>query len=72
MNKLYKSRTDRKLLGVCGGIANFFGLDATIIRLVWVVSVVFLGTGVWLYIIGAFVIPEEPYDDGFIDHDSYK
>lgn len=58
--KLYRSRKDRKLCGVCGGLGEFFGLDATIIRLlVAIASFSSLGTGVILYFIAAFIIPEE-------------
>ncbi len=62
MKKLYRSKTDRQISGVCGGIANYFNIDATIIRLVWAfVSIVSTGIpGVLIYIICAFVIPEEP------------
>ncbi len=36
MRKLYKSQTDKKLCGVCGGIAEYFNIDSTVIRLIWV------------------------------------
>lgn len=57
MKKLYKSDVDRKLCGVCGGIAEYLGIDSTIVRLIWVVLVVFFGTGILAYIIAALVIP---------------
>lgn len=60
MKKLYKSDVDRKLCGVCGGIAEYLGIDSTIVRLIWVVLVVFLGTGILAYIISALVIPDYP------------
>ena len=60
--KLYRSRTDKKMAGVCGGIAKFFGIDSTIIRLIWVLAVLFVGTGLLLYILCAFLFPEEPMD----------
>lgn len=60
MKKLYKSDVDRKLCGVCGGIAEYFGIDSTIVRLIWVVLVVFFGTGILAYIISALVIPDYP------------
>ena len=57
--KLYRSRKDKKLCGVCGGIAKYFDIDPTIVRL----AVIFLcGPSVMAYIIGALVIPEEPED----------
>ena len=60
--KLYRSKTDSKLCGVCGGIAKYFNLDPTIIRLIWTLAVLLAGTGVVLYIACALVIPEEPDD----------
>ncbi|HTS37047.1 MAG TPA: PspC domain-containing protein [Candidatus Solibacter sp.] len=58
--KLYLSRKDRKLAGVCGGFAEYLDLDATIVRLVWVMTVLFVGWGVLGYLIAWLVIPEEP------------
>ncbi len=57
MKQLRKSY-DRKLCGVCGGIAEFFGIDPTIIRLLWMLLVFCAGTGVLAYIIAAIVMPE--------------
>lgn len=61
MRKLYKSRIDRKLCGVCGGIAEYFNIDSTIVRLIWAALVLCVGTGVLAYIIAALVIPDSPY-----------
>lgn len=58
--KLYKSNTDKKIDGVCAGLAEFLGIDATIIRLVWVFVVLFAGAGILAYIIAALVIPRKP------------
>ena len=58
--KIYKSRTDIKIDGVCGGIAKFFNVDPTIVRLIWLIAVLFGGTGVLAYIICMIVIPREP------------
>ena len=58
--KLYRSQTDKKLAGVCGGIAEYFGIDSTIVRLIWVLAVVFAGVGVLAYLIAALVIPYAP------------
>ena len=58
--KLFRSRKDRKLCGVCGGLGEFFGLDSTIIRLLVVIACFSsLGTGILVYFIAAFIIPEE-------------
>lgn len=58
--KLYKSRTDKKLCGVCGGIAYYLGVDATAIRLAWCLLNCVYGIGVIAYIVAALVIPVEP------------
>ncbi len=56
--KLYKSNTDKKLCGVCGGIAEYFDVDSTIIRLAWVLLTLFVGCGIIAYIIAALVMPK--------------
>ena len=58
--KLYRSITDKKLAGVCGGLAEYLGMDATIIRLILVLAVLFAGVGILAYIIAALVIPQQP------------
>lgn len=58
--KLYRSRTNKKLFGVCGGIAEYFEIDATVIRLILVLTVVFAGFGILAYLIAALVMPEAP------------
>ena len=55
--KLRKSNTDRKIFGVCGGIAEYFGIDSTIVRLIWAVLAFFFGSGIILYYIFALVMP---------------
>lgn len=56
---LRKSRTDQMFVGVCGGLANYLGVDSTMIRLAWAICTFFGGTGLLLYIIAAIVIPYE-------------
>ena len=56
--RLYKSRTNRVLCGVCGGIGEYFGIDPTIVRLLCVLLGC-TGTGLILYIIAAIIMPEE-------------
>lgn len=58
--KLYRSTTDKKLAGVCGGIAEYFDIDSTLIRLVWALITPCAGLSIWIYIIAAIVIPENP------------
>lgn len=63
MNKrLYRSRTKRTLSGVCGGLEDYFDIDVTIIRLVWVLISIMSGIfpGIVAYVIAVFIIPEEP------------
>ena len=58
---IYRSTTNKKLLGVCGGVAEYFGIDATIIRLAWAVVTLFtVGFGVLAYILAALIIPDDP------------
>ena len=60
--KIYRSRTDRKLSGVCAGLAEYINADVTIIRLIWAIITFFTGifVGFVIYIICAIIIPEEP------------
>ncbi len=58
--KLYKSRTDKKLCGVCGGIAEYLNVDSTVIRLIWVLCTIFAGAGILAYIIAALVMSFAP------------
>ncbi len=56
--RLHKSTRDKKLAGVCGGIAEYLGVDPTIIRLAWALLIFSWGTGVLAYIVCAFILPE--------------
>ena len=58
--RLYKSNTDKKLDGVCAGIAEYLDMDPTIIRLLWVLATLFVGAGVLAYIVAAIVMPRKP------------
>ncbi len=60
--KLYKSVDDKVLFGVCGGIAEYFGIDSTLVRLIWAASIVLFGLGFWIYILAVFIMPREPVD----------
>jgi phage shock protein C len=57
--KLYRSKTNRQLAGVCGGLAEYFNLDATLIRVLFVVLAVLGGSGVVLYIALWIIVPRE-------------
>lgn len=65
MTKIYRSRTDRKITGLCGGLAELFGIDATLLRLLVVIAAFFSGGVVIpLYFLAVLVIPNEPYTGG--------
>jgi len=54
------SRTNRKIAGVCGGFAEYLDLDPTLIRILWVMLVIFGGCGLLAYLIAWIIMPEEP------------
>ncbi len=58
--KLYKSSTDKALFGVCGGLAEYFGVDSLIVRLVFVLVSFGFGTGVGIYLLAALLMPSRP------------
>lgn len=58
--KLYRSRTNQKVAGVCAGIGNYLDIDPTLVRLIWVATVLFAGGGILAYLIAWIVLPEEP------------
>lgn len=58
--RLYRSRTNRRIWGVCGGLGEYFNIDPTIIRLVWLILVLVYGTGVLMYIVAAIIMPDNP------------
>lgn len=57
--RLYRSR-ERMLGGVCGGVADYFGIDKTIARLIFAALVLAYGTGILLYLLMWIIVPEEP------------
>ena len=57
--RLHRSTTDKRICGVCAGIAEYLGVDPTIIRLVWAVLTFGWGSGILLYFICALVLPKE-------------
>jgi len=58
--KVYRSRDERQVAGVCGGLAQYFGLDPTIVRLIFVFMALAGGPGLLVYLILAIVVPEAP------------
>ncbi len=59
VKRLTRWMEDRMLAGVCAGFARYFGVDVVLVRLLWLVSVIFFGTGVLLYVIAWIVMPKE-------------
>ena len=55
--KLYRTEDNKMLAGVCGGVAEYFNLDPTLVRVLWVAVSLFAGAGVILYIVIAIIVP---------------
>jgi len=61
VKKLYRSTSDRMIAGICGGLGEYFGLDSTLVRLIFVFGAIFTGSALfWVYIIMLIVVPEQP------------
>ena len=63
--KLYRNTKNKMIAGVCAGVADYFNIDPTIVRILWVLVGLMAFAGVILYIICMFIIPEKP--DNYID-----
>lgn len=61
--RLYRSNANRMLAGVCGGIAEYFNVDPTIVRVIWAIASIFIHAGIIAYLAGMFIIPEKPDSD---------
>ena len=59
MEKKLKLSTDKKIAGVCGGVAKYFGIDPTIVRVIWLLLALAYGFGVLAYLICWFLFPKE-------------
>lgn len=70
--KLYRSTDDRMIAGVCAGVAEYFGLDATMVRLATVIICLFFGTGVLIYAAAAFIVPERNDNDTDMYDGNYR
>lgn len=62
--RLYRSENNRMLAGICGGIAEYFHLDPTLVRLGWLLFCALGGSGFWVYIVAAIIIPRRPWSGG--------
>ena len=56
--KLYRSKTDRKIWGICGGLGQYFDIDPTIVRVIAIVSIFMSGLGLIAYIVMRLMVPE--------------
>lgn len=66
MQKLYRSRSDTMIAGVCGGLGQYLGLDSTWVRLFFVLMLFFNGLGFWMYLVLALVMPRVPAGEEII------
>ena len=57
--KLYRSESDKVIAGLCGGLGEFFDVDSTIIRIIFIILTIWGGVGIVIYLIGVFVVPLE-------------
>lgn len=67
--KLYRSRTDRIVSGVCGGLAAYFGIDPTLVRVAFILLCLADGIGILVYIVLVIIVPTEPGDPVDIDRE---
>ena len=63
--RLYRSRSEHMIAGVCGGLAEYINIDPTVIRIIWALFAL-SGAGIMLYVVCALIIPEKP-DNTIID-----
>ena len=59
-NKMYRSKSDKKIAGVCGGIAQYFNIDSKFVRLICAALILIYGSELLVYIILAIFIPKDP------------
>lgn len=58
--RLYRSRSDRSIAGVCGGLADYLQIDATVLRILTLILILIGGLSIWIYLLLWLIIPEEP------------
>ena len=66
MKKMYRSKSDRMIAGVCAGVAEYLNVDPTVVRVIWGIASIVAFVGVVAYIACALIIPEKP-DNKIID-----
>lgn len=70
--KLYRSEDDKVIAGLCGGLGEFFDVDSTIIRIIFIILTIWGGVGIVLYLIGVFVVPVESVGNRSAEEKSKK
>jgi phage shock protein C len=66
--KLYRSRSDRMIGGVCGGLGEYFGIDTTLIRIGFIVALLFAGHGLLIYLACLILMPLEPTSTTLVEN----
>ena len=64
MKRLYRSKTNKTLAGICGGIGEYLAIDPTVIRVLWILFSLMGGSGILAYIVCLFVIPQDNGQNG--------
>ena len=72
MQRITRSQSDRLLTGVCGGVADYFSIDPTVVRLIWIFFTLFGGSGLLAYIIATLLIPDSNSQERYFKLDSLK
>jgi phage shock protein PspC (stress-responsive transcriptional regulator) len=72
MQRIRRSQSDRLLTGVCGGVADYFSIDPTMVRLIWIFFTLFGGSGLLAYIIATLLIPDSNSQERYFKLDSLK
>ena len=72
MQRITRSQSDRLLTGVCGGVADYFSIDPTMVRLIWIFFTLFGGSGLLAYIIATLLIPDRNSQERFFKLDTLK
>ena len=72
MQRITRSQSDRLLTGVCGGVADYFSIDPTMVRLIWIFFTLFGGSGLLAYIIATLLIPDSNSQERYFKLDTLK
>ena len=70
--RLVKSSRDKKILGVCGGIAQYLHIDSTLVRIIWAIAVCCFGSGLLLYFIFGLIMPQDIGQNDYNRYNNYN